>query len=838
MAANEIFALVGRIALEGLETVTNGLNNIQETAQNAQNKMKKFGESARAAGEKSTAAGQGFTKYVTAPLALMGGAAVAASEDLERANGRIMAGLGLGRKEAAAYTDTARKLWKEGFGDNIQNAAEWITIVGRNIQGLPVAELEAVTRQAANMEKIFGVDINESTRTASVLMNNFGITSNKAMDLMTVGFQKGGDFSGELLDTLREYGPQFASMGFKADEMLNILIKGADAGAWNLDKVGDSVKEFNLRAQDGSKTTAEGFAAIGLNAAEMGQAIASGGESAQMAFMATVAGLAAIEDPVAQNIAGVNLFGTQWEDVRKEVIIAMGDTRDVLGEVEGATDKAGKAVNNNFGTRFKRTFRTAQDALIPIGQIVLDLADKALPKIESAINKVTSGFAKLSPSGQTLTVIFGLIAAAIGPALIAIGFMLTGIGSLVTLVAGFTAPVVAVVAGIALLVGALIAAYASSEQFREKVNSVFSTLAGIVQGGLMAAWGFIQNIWGQIQAFWAENGEMILAAVRNVFNFLEPIIRFAMNLVIGTIVMYWNIAKTIFQGALNIIMGIVSFFAALFTGNWSALWESIKQILTGALQVLWGIIQLVLMSTIFGIFKRFGGAVTGYIGGFVTKIVGFFRSMGSGITGAVNTFINAVISRISGMVTSVAQRIATMSTDAALRFLQMVNAAKTSFNNIKTAITTPINAARDTVKAAIDKIKGFFTNLKLKIPKLQMPPMPHFEIKGKFSLSPPSVPKLGVNWYAQGGVFDGASVIGVGEQPGVKEAVVPLSGNHMLPFAKAIAALMPGGGGGDTFHVNIDPKNIREFNDLIRILNDFRQSVRKGGGGYGTDPIL
>lgn len=837
MAASEIFALVGRIALEGLETVTNGLNNIQQNAQRTSERMKKFGENTKKAGEKATDAGEGFSKYVTAPLAIVGGVAVAAAEDIERANGRIMAGLGLGRKEAAAYLDVARSLWKEGFGDNIQGAAEMIAVVGRNVQDLPVEELQELTRQAANLEKVFGIDLNESTRTASVLMNNFGITSGHAMDLMTVGFQEGGDYSGELLDTLREYGPQFASMGFNADEMLNILIKGADAGAWNLDKVGDSMKEFNLRAQDGSKTTADGFAAIGFNASEMGQAIASGGETAQQAFMATVAGLAAMEDPVAQNIAGVNLFGTQWEDVRKEVILAMGDTRNELGQVEGATQRAGDAINNNFGTRFKRTFRTAQDALIPIGTIVLDLADRVLPKIEGAISTVSDAFAKMSPTGQTMTVIFGLIAAAIGPVLVAVGLMLTGIGSLITLVAGFTAPVVGVVAAITLLVGALIAAYASSEQFREIVNRVFGAIAGIVQQGLSAAWGFIQSIWGQIQSFWAENGAMIMAAVRNVFNFLEPIIRVAMNLVIGTIAMYWNIAKTLIQGAVNIILGIIKFFAALFTGEWGALWEALKQMLTGALQMIWGVIQLVLMSTILGIFKRFAGAIGGIIGPFVTRIVGFFRSMGSGITGAVNGFIAAVRSRISGMVTSVAQYISRMSTDAALRFLQMVNAAKTSFNNIKTAITTPINAARDAVKSAIDKIKGFFTGLRLKMPKISMPPMPHFELKGKFSLNPPSVPKLGVNWYAKGGVFDGASVIGVGEQPGVKEAVIPLSGNNMLPFARAIADLMPGGGG-DTFNVTINARDVREFNDLIRILNDFRVSVRKGGSGYGTDPIL
>lgn len=98
-------------------------------------------------------------------------------------------------------------------------------------------------------------------------------------------------------------------MGLSAEQMMGILIAGAQAGAFNLDKVGDAVKEFNIRAGDGSKTTAEGFKAIGLSADAMKAAIRAGGEEAQQAFMATVAALAAMEDPVAQNTAGVALFG-------------------------------------------------------------------------------------------------------------------------------------------------------------------------------------------------------------------------------------------------------------------------------------------------------------------------------------------------------------------------------------------------------------------------------------------------------------------------------------------------------------------------------------------------
>lgn len=102
-------------------------------------------------------------------------------------------------------------------------------------------------------------------------------------------------------------------------------------------------------------------------------------------------------------------------------------------------------------------------------------------------------------------------------------------------------------------------------------------------------------------------------------------------------------------------------------------------------------------------------------------------------------------------------------------FGEKVDGIKSKFAQVKDAITKPF-------KTALDKVKGFFSGLKLSLPKIKLP---HFKLKGSFSLNPPSVPKLGVDWYAKGAIFTRPTIFptasgykGVGEAGA--EAVLPI----------------------------------------------------------------
>lgn len=141
---------------------------------------------------------------------------------------------------------------------------------------------------------------------------------------------------------------------------------------------------------------------------------------------------------------------------------------------------------------------------------------------------------------------------------------------------------------------------------------------------------------------------------------------------------------------------------------------------------------------------------------------------------------------------------------------------------------------KDGISNIIDKIKGFFSSLKLKLPKISVPKLPTFSLKGEFSLKPPSVPKLGINWNADGGVFNkptifntSAGLQGVGEAG--SEAILPLNSKVLGDIGKGIAETM-----GKNSNSNLISGNtfvVREEADINKIARQLFQLQQKSSRG-------
>lgn len=304
---------------------------------------------------------------------------------------RIEALLGVTEEEAKRLGDIAKQVYKDAFGENIQEITNNLAILKQNIADLTDNELKNMSEGIYTINDLFGTDFGEVAKTAATLMQNFEVSGSQALDIITYGFQNGADKSGDLLDTLNEYSNQFKGMGFDAQTFVNILVNGAKNGAFNVDKVADAVKEFGIRAKDGSEQTKNAFKELGFNADDLSEKFAEGGKSAQDAFEDVIEALKDIDDPLEQNIIGASLFGTQWEDVGSKVVLALGDTTDAFNDMDGAAQKATDNLYDTAQSKWTSIERTLTTAFSPAIGALADVLNNKLgsPEVQNAIQSVS-----------------------------------------------------------------------------------------------------------------------------------------------------------------------------------------------------------------------------------------------------------------------------------------------------------------------------------------------------------------------------------------------------------------------------------------------------------------
>jgi hypothetical protein len=279
------------------------------------------------------------------------GASIAASMDMEAANDKLAAQLGVGPVEAAKLAKVSAHVYSNAWGESTADVNDAIKGVYQNIGDTSAATggLEGVTTKVIALRDTFDQDLGGVTAAVGQMMKT-GLAANadEAMDIITAGFQKGANKADDFLDTLNEYGTQFRKVGIDGQMATGLISQGLKAGARDGDIVADSIKEFSIRAIDGSKTTAAGFQSIGLNAGDMAAKIGKGGQSATDALDLTLDKLRGIKDPVQQAAVATELFGTQAEDMGA-ALYALDPSSAVqaLGKVGGAADRMAKTVGDN-----------------------------------------------------------------------------------------------------------------------------------------------------------------------------------------------------------------------------------------------------------------------------------------------------------------------------------------------------------------------------------------------------------------------------------------------------------------------------------------------------------
>lgn len=478
-------------------------------------------------------------------------------DEYQQASGQIAAATGATGAELEDLQDVMKNVYADNFGESMEDVGDAIATVKQQMKGLGDSGLQNVTESAFLLRDVFEYDIPESVRAADAIMDNFGTTGEYAMALIATGAQNGLDYSGELLDSISEYSVQFKKVGFSADDMFNIMQKGAETGAFNLDKVGDAIKEFSIRAVDGSDTTAEGFKLLGLNAEEMAAKFAAGGDTAREAFFQVAGALASMEDPLKQNTAGVDLFGTMWEDLGPDVVSQLSQISDEAYATEEALAAMGDVKYNSLSSALEGLKRKVDVALIPIGDGLASaasgvlsqigtLVDQAAPYIESFANTFAEGFGRLVDW--------------LGPYVIPI------IQTVKDGIAGLAQPLQTIWNSIQPIIPIL-------KQLAEAIFPVLQTwVSGFIQYVQILA-GHIANI------------------LTPVMQFLIPVLQQIANNVIWLIQQFeafLSFVQSVFLGVWSAIYSVISNVISFLSSAWSAIfstaqavWNSITSFLTG-----------------------------------------------------------------------------------------------------------------------------------------------------------------------------------------------------------------------------------------------------------------
>lgn len=236
---------------------------------------------------------------------------------------------------------------------------------------------------------------------------------------------------------------------------------------------------------------------------------------------------------------------------------------------------------------------------------------------------------------------------------------------------------------------------------------------------------------------------------------------------------------------IEVVGGLIAIFAVLapILGGIALLAGGLEIALLPLIGIVLAVIAVIALIVV--VIQNWG-AIVDWLKGVWDAFAGWIGGLWDGIGQTASKVWNWIKDTISGVWDSikngVSNAINSVKNTMSGAWDSIKNMTKSAWDGLKSMITTPINAAKDIVSGIIDKIKGLF-NFKLKFPDISIPhiPMPHFSISGNFNPLKGQIPKIGIDWFANGGILTRPTVFGqngnnlmVGGEAG-KEAVAPLS---------------------------------------------------------------
>lgn len=509
--------------------------------------------------------------------------------EAQKALGDLNTGLvGLGKGAAAAAAGGVAAI-----GAGLVNISNVASDARTTLQGLNDVDLTAVIDDAQLLARRYGADTQGVIKATRTLMEEFGVTSGEATDIIAAGFSNGLDVSGDFLDSIGEYSNLFADGGASAAQMLSLIESGLAGGVLGTDKAADAFKEFGIRIRelpekdkliyndDGTLKQIESqfnniLIELGLTqekADELRAGMEDGSVSMADMFNVVIGPLGNMEDKLRQNYIGMQLFGTQWEDLGPQAMTALTMANDSM-EMLGATANTERTTIASLGEVPAMIFDKFSLALLPVNDILMGVINEIIQSedpLAAMVNEIAyliPGLEDFADKGAEVSAMLQpfiqIVKDNLMPILISLGAVIG-----VALVAAFVAivaPIAKIVLVTTLFVGAMFAAVMAAQrvwqafttrfpQAQATVTRVMTTIKRTIDSVMAAVSEMISITLAGIQQFWTENGDAIMTVAKTTFDNISAVI----------------------ENTMKFIRQVVDAALKLFRGDWQGAFDAIKE---------------------------------------------------------------------------------------------------------------------------------------------------------------------------------------------------------------------------------------------------------------------
>ena len=627
-------------------------------------------------------------------------------------------------------------------GQTLEDNADKLSDVGSKVSGAGVAISGGVIGAATALTGLADSQ-EEAIQQSGQLETAFtqaGGTAEQASSVYNSFFRILGES-----DTATEASQNLARLTTNQQE----VSQWADIAAGAYATFGDALPLENLAeaAQETAHTsTVTGGLADALNwstaSAEQWSAALSGHSDAQAAFNKAIgegatkedafnAALAACKDEqeraslITETLTGLyGDAGKQYQDTNKDLLAA----RDAQNKMNQSMQEMGEAA-------------------MPVKQIMLEVGSAVLDKLAPALQKASEWYKNLSPQQQELVTNIGLGVVAFGGATTAVGKLISVAGTLAPVLktagtgwSGLTALISGNPIGLGIaVVSAAVAGLTWFFTQTETGKKAWSDFTGWVTD----KWEGVQSFFAGVPAFWSGVWDDVTGRasdfVSDVGKKWEDLKSKTSNA--------WNNIKTttgnLAQGAFSTV------------SNW---WNNLKNDTGSKFS---GIAQTV--SNNMNTARSVGSSAAGALQAAMSGDWNTARARAADAFGAIRSRINDNMNAAQSAAVSIADRIGNK-----LGFPGLGSKVNSVFNGVRSAIQNPIQSAWNFVSGIPGRIMGAFSGIRISLPRIKMP---HFSVTWRDLAGIIKIPNISVNWYARGGYFDRASIIGVGERGG--EYVAP-----------------------------------------------------------------